>query len=58
MGKKLDLYQVMNTHTLSFPNWKASKRMMRQINILSLGMKIIKTRNYEEVKKGQQVAFL
>jgi len=32
--------------------------MMRQIYTLPLGMKIIKTRNDEEVEKGGQIIFL
>lgn len=58
MEKKLALYWVIKTRRLSFPNCQVLKRMVRQINTLSLEIKIIKSRNDGEVEKGQQTVFL
>lgn len=46
--------ELKHVDRLSFTNWKASKRVMRQINVFPLRMKIPKTRNHGKVKMGRQ----
>jgi hypothetical protein len=43
---------------ISFPNWKTSKRTMRQISTFPLGMRIMKTRIGRAVNVEYQMAFI